>query len=99
MTDAERKLWFSLRNRQLAGLKFRRQKPVGQFIADFACAEANLIVEVDGGQHYLNGTADRQRTAMIESLGWRVVRFSNFEVLNNLAGVLEAIEQTARKTA
>ncbi|HRK72199.1 MAG TPA: endonuclease domain-containing protein, partial [Micropepsaceae bacterium] len=99
MTDAERKLWFALRNRQLAGLKFRRQKPVGQFIADFACAEASLIVEVDGGQHYQDVAADRQRTAIIETLGWRVLRFSNLEVLDNLPGVLDAIGRAARNTA
>lgn len=99
MTDAERKLWFALRSRQLSGMKFRRQKPVGPYIADFACAEAKLVVEVDGGQHYCNVEADQRRTAAIEKLGWHVIRLSNLDVLNNLNGAFEMIAQAASKTA
>jgi primosomal protein N' (replication factor Y) len=90
MTDAEMRLWKILRDRNLDGLKFRRQRPVGPFIADFACVEERLIVEVDGGQH--NGSAsDARRTAWLQSRGWRVLRFWNDEVLRNVDGVCEQI--------
>jgi very-short-patch-repair endonuclease len=88
-TDVERKLWQQLRNRQLGGLKFRRQATVGGHIADFLCAEKRLIVELDGGQH--SQEADAARTAHLEELGYRVIRFWNNEVNDNLDGVLQAI--------
>ena len=88
-TDAENLLWQSLRNRQLGGLKFRRQATVGRAIPDFVCAEKRLIVEVDGGQH--SEEADAARTAKLEALGCRVIRFWNNEVSENLDGVLERI--------
>jgi very-short-patch-repair endonuclease len=96
MTDAERKLWSVLRNRQLDGAKFRRQQPIGPFIADFVCHERRLIVEADGGQH-ADDLGDRRRTAFLESKGYRVLRFWNNDILTNLRGVAEVI--AARLTA
>jgi len=98
-TDAESRLWRSLRNRQLHGLKFKRQVPFGPFIADFICVEANLIIEADGGQHADRADADRVRTEYFEAGGYRVSRFWNNDVLQNLDGVLEAIEgELTKKT-
>jgi very-short-patch-repair endonuclease len=90
MTDAERKLWSRLRNRQLLGFKFVRQEPIGRFIADFACREADLIVELDGGQHADN-ERDGQRTLELNGHGYAVVRFWHNDVLNNIEGVLQMI--------
>jgi len=90
LTDAERKLWSHIRDRQLMGFKFVRQLPVGPFIADFACRDADLIVELDGGQHAENAR-DEQRTAALAEHGYAVVRFGNGDVLTNIDGVLEAI--------
>jgi very-short-patch-repair endonuclease len=92
-TEAEHALWRCLRDRALAGSKFRRQVPLGPFIADFVCFERKLIVEVDGGQH-ADGTPARRdaaRTAWLEAQGYRVVRFWNNDVLSNPDGVLEAL--------
>jgi len=88
-TDAESKLWQHLRNRQLGGLKFRRQATVGYYVADFLCAEKRLIVELDGGQHTAEG--DAKRTDQLGALGYRVLRFWNNETLGNTDAVLEAI--------
>ena len=88
-TDAERKLWQALRAKQL-GFKFRRQQPLGSYVANFCCWEARLVVEVDGGQHCEN-RRDDIRTAWLEARGWRVLRFWNNEVLGNQDGVLQAI--------
>ena len=89
-SDAEIRLWAALRNRQLGGYRFRRQHPIGPFIADFACVEHRLVVEADGGQH--NGcTADGRRTDWLADRGWRVLRFWNNDILANTPGVLEAI--------
>ena len=90
MTDAERKLWSRLRNRQLLGFKFVRQEPVGPFVADFACREADLIVELDGGQH-AESERDMGRTEALAQHGYGVLRFWNNDVLNNIDGVLRAI--------
>jgi very-short-patch-repair endonuclease len=90
MTDAERKLWSALRNRQLDGAKFRRQQPIGPFIADFVCQERRLIVEADGGQH-AESAGDVRRTVFLESKGYRVLRFWNNDILTNLDGVAEII--------
>jgi very-short-patch-repair endonuclease len=87
-TDVERRLWFELRDRRLGGYKFRRQVPIGPFIADFACWRAALIIELDGGQHASKVEEDRRRTAWLEQHGWRVLRFWNNEVIENLDGVL-----------
>ena len=90
LTDAERKLWSVLRNRQLAGAKFRRQQPIGPFIADFVCQEHRLIVEADGGQHADYG-GDDPRSAFLEGKGYRLLRFWNNDILGNLDGVAEVI--------
>jgi very-short-patch-repair endonuclease len=93
--DAERKFWAHLRNRQLKGVKFRRQHPIGPCIADFFCLEAKLIVEVDGDNHATEaqGRADTARTAYLEGSGYRVVRFWNNEVMGEINGVLERIAE------
>jgi primosomal protein N' (replication factor Y) len=90
MTDAERKLWFHLRNRAFMGHKFRRQQPIGPYVADFVCIERRLIVEADGGQHS-NAHADNQRTRYLRSRGYRVLRFWNNDVLVRTQAVLEQI--------
>ncbi|MBD8066211.1 endonuclease domain-containing protein [Devosia sp. PTR5] len=87
---AENRLWYVLRNRGLNGLKFVRQMPVGSYIADFACREAALIVELDGGQH-ADSVADEARTAFLNREGYSVLRFWNNEVLSNRDGVLSTI--------
>ena len=91
--DAERALWQALRNRQLGGYKFRRQHPVGRYFADFACIEAMLIVELDGGQHFQPAAidADRQRSGELDRLGFAVLRFTNREALEEREGVLTQI--------
>ena len=94
MTDAERLLWSVLRNRQL--LKFVRQQPIGRYIADFACREADLIIELDGGQHAENA-GDELRTAALAEHGYEVVRFWNDEVLTNLDGVLQVLADRLNK--
>ncbi|HEY7899853.1 MAG TPA: DUF559 domain-containing protein, partial [Caulobacteraceae bacterium] len=83
----EHRLWSILRNRQLDGRKFRRQVPIGPYYADFACHEARLVIELDGAQHADRIAADSARTRAIEALGWKVVRFWNTEVTENLDGV------------
>ena len=88
-TEVERLLWQRLRNRQLGGNKFRRQVTIGPFIVDFACIDACLIVEIDGGQH--SEERDAARTAFLQSKGYRVIRFWNNEVLENIDGVLQSI--------
>ena len=90
-TDAERKLWSALRDQQLDGFKFRRQVPIGDFIADFACLSARLIVEVDGGQHDAEREKDAARTDWLNSRDYRVIRFWNNDVLANLEGVVRTI--------
>ena len=93
MTDAERYLWKTLRMKQLKGYQFYRQKPIGDYIVDFWCPKAKLVVEVDGGQHFSSQTTDndRIRDKYLSSLGMRVLRFNNIEVLKNIDGVIEKI--------
>jgi very-short-patch-repair endonuclease len=91
MTDAERKLWFLLRRKQLQGFRFRRQVPLGRYVADFACMSARLVLELDGGQHAERTDHDARRTKWMESVGFRVLRFWNGEVFTNAEGVLETI--------
>ncbi len=95
-TEPEKRLWQRLRNRQLGGFKFRRQTPVGPCIADFLCLDVMLIVEVDGDTHGTTQTQDARRTDYLESEGFRVIRFSNAEVMANIEGVLAAILTAAR---
>ncbi|MFZ1413234.1 MAG: endonuclease domain-containing protein [Defluviicoccus sp.] len=91
LTEAEQRLWARLRNRGFSGWKFRRQVPIGPFIADFACIEARLVIEVDGGQHASTEEADGERTKTLATFGYTVLRFWNNEVMTNIDGVLTAI--------
>jgi very-short-patch-repair endonuclease len=93
-TDVEVKLWSRLRDRQVGGAKFRRQHPIGPYIGDFCCVEQALIVELDGGQHADQSSADQQRTKLMKDLGYRVLRFWNNEVFSNLEGVLDRISES-----
>jgi len=93
-TDAERRLWYFLRNRQLDGHRFRRQVPLGPYIADFACIASRLVVELDGGQHVEAAAPDRLRTLRFESAGYRVLRFWNNDVMQQTTAVLETIRST-----
>lgn len=92
MTDAERVLWNALRT--IPGVRFRRQHPIGDYIADFLCMKSRLIVEVDGGYHSepCQQEDDAVRTANIENLGYSVIRFSNEKVLNETQKVIEQIK-------
>jgi very-short-patch-repair endonuclease len=96
-TASEKLLWSILRNRRLHGLKFRRQYPVGPFVADFYCAKRALIVELDGPIHDDFIEQDTERTRLIEASGFRVIRFRNDELLNDPEGVLQRIVMTAKK--
>ena len=94
-TDAERKLWSALRDRQLNGLKFRRQQHIGPYIVDFVCHEIRLVLEIDGGQH---ADADETwRNDRIQADGYRIIRFWNNDVLSNLDGVLTSIREELRR--
>ena len=96
-TDAERKLWSKLRDRRLCGAKFRRQHPIGSFVADFCCIETKLIIELDGGQHVENADADDERTSYLAGQGYRVLRFWDHEVLKDVNAVIEVIVQASRR--
>ncbi len=89
-TDAERRLWYRLRSRQIDGAKFVRQDPIGPYFVDFVCRERRLIIEVDGGQHATD-PRDAVREAWLADRGYRVLRFWNNDVLANTEGVLEVI--------
>jgi len=93
MTDTEKLLWAKIRGKQMKGFQFYRQKPIGNFIVDFYCPKAKLVIELDGGQHYCeNGKAkDSQRDEYMESIGLRVLRFSDREVFESLRAVIEKI--------
>jgi very-short-patch-repair endonuclease len=93
-TDAERILWAALRARQLDGLKFVRQEPIGPYFADFVCRDAKLVVELDGGQH-ADSAYDARRDAMMREAGYRVLRLWNNEVLGNLEGALITIARAS----
>jgi len=90
-TDAERVLWNVLRNRQVLNLKFRRQHPIGNYIADFCCIEKGLIIELDGSQHVERVAQDEERTRWLNSQGFQVLRFWNDEVTSNPEGAVEQI--------
>jgi len=94
-TDAERVLWFRLRDRRLNGLKFQRQVPIDKYIVDFCCADARLIVELDGGQHAMRD--ETNRPAVLEGMGYLLLRFWNNDVLQNTDGVLEEILNAANR--
>ena len=95
MTDAERHLWAKIRMKRLKGYQFYRQKPIGDYIVDFFCPRVKLVIEVDGGQHFSDEMTeyDRIRNEYLSNLGLRVLRFTNTEVLKNIAGVVESIEE------
>lgn len=94
MTDAERVLWNCLRNRGVAGKRFMRQHIIGDYIVDFVCEDYGLIIEVDGGYHSEPSQmqSDELRTQFLQSMGFRVIRFSNEEILFNIDSVIEKIE-------
>lgn len=91
-TDCEERFWLAVRNRRLGGFKFRFQHSIFPRVADFACLDADVLVEIDGSQH--SDEADRQRPALLESRGFMVLRFWNSDVLTNLDGVLEVVLAT-----
>jgi len=95
MTAAEQFLWSKIRIKQVKGRWFYRQKPVGEYIADFYCPKAKLVIEVDGGQHFYDEIIeyDKVRNKYMAGLGLRVLRFTNTEVLTNIVGVIEVIER------
>jgi very-short-patch-repair endonuclease len=98
MTDAENILWLKLRRKQLHGFQFYRQKIIDQYIVDFYCHAANLVIELDGGQHFeeAHQLRDIQRDQLLKEKGLRVLRFTNREVLKHLDSVLEKIEIVLR---
>ena len=93
-TDAEALLWLKLRSRQILNLKFRRQRPIGPYFADFACLEIGLVIELDGGQH-VDNVYDIKRERDMAALGFQTLRFWNNDVLTQIDVVLEKIHQTA----
>ncbi|OHD71249.1 MAG: DNA (cytosine-5-)-methyltransferase [Spirochaetes bacterium RBG_16_49_21] len=90
-TEAEKKLWKYLKSKQVKGLKFRRQEPIGSYIVDFACFENKLVIELDGSQHIEDKENDIERDDWLKSQGFAVIRFWNNEVMNNIDGVLAVI--------
>ena len=94
MTDAEKHLWTKIRRKQVKGYQFYRQKPIGDYIIDFFCPRAKLVIEVDGIQHFSNEMTeyDRIRNKYLSSLGLRVLRFTNTDVLTYIERVVESIE-------
>ena len=99
MTDAERRLWSGVRDRRLEGLKFRRQVPVGPYIADFVCTDAMLVVEADGSQHHDEEARwyDYRRSELLAREGYEVIRFDNTEILRDPGQVLDKIAARARE--
>ena len=96
MTYAERLLWSKIRNKQLKNLQFYRQRVIENFIVDFYCPKAKLVIELDGGQHYTckGRTSDVLRDRILRNLGIRVLRFSDREVVENLKGVIQKIYES-----
>ena len=94
-TDAERALWNKLRSKQIEGVKFRRQQPIGPYIVDFVSLERKLIIEIDGGQHNERKVRekDQEREEWLKEKGYQILRFWNNDVLTNIEGVLERIKE------
>jgi very-short-patch-repair endonuclease len=92
-TDSEKALWSRLRGKQMLGVQFYRQKPIGDYVVDFYAPRAKLVVEIDGSQHLQNGALerDRKRDLYLASLGLKVMRFNSREVIMNTDGVVEAV--------
>jgi len=101
LTDAERIVWYGERAHRLNGISFRRQAPIGPYIVDFVSHAANLVVEIDGGQHFSDEheKRDARRDRFLTSKGYRVLRFSNLDVISNRNGVLERIAEAAQAAA
>jgi very-short-patch-repair endonuclease len=96
MTDVERDLWYQLRAKRFEGFKFKRQAPMKQYIADFVCFDKKLTIELDGGQHSAQIEYDSKRDAFFTDQGFRVLRFWNNEVVENMEGVLITIQQALK---
>jgi very-short-patch-repair endonuclease len=94
MTPSEKRLWERLRGRRLNGLKFRRQAPIGPFVADFYHAETRLVIEIDGGIHTLRIESDELRTKRFQEFGYTVIRFKNEELERDIDSVLNRIMET-----
>jgi len=97
-TDSERKLWSRLCAKQMEGVKFRRQQPIGSYIADFICFEKRLIIELDGGQHMIQATKDKTRDGWLRQQGYKVLRFWDHEIFENFTGVLNSIRNNIIRT-
>jgi very-short-patch-repair endonuclease len=97
-TSAEQRLWQQLRAKRSIPLRFRRQYPIGSYVADFVCLAARLIIEIDGESHNHTIEADEQRTRWLENQGFRVIRFMNSDVLKNTEGVVQAIQNELAST-
>lgn len=95
-TPAEQKLWSKIRDEQL-GVKFRRQHAVGNYIPDFCSPKAKLVIELDGSQHLEQEEYDKERTEFLEAQGYKVIRFWNNDVMNNIEGVILAIMNALEK--
>jgi very-short-patch-repair endonuclease len=95
-TEAEKRLWRKLRSRDFQGVKFRRQQPLGPYVADFCSFQNKMIIELDGGQHALAQEEDEKRTAYLKRSGFQVIRVWDNEVLNKMEGVLEYIRQSLK---
>ena len=95
MTNQERKLWAILKNKNFYGFKFRRQYPIGSYIADFICCSEKIVIEIDGGQHNSleNIEYDKQRTCYLESKGYKIIRFWNNDINDNISGVYKKLQQ------
>ena len=95
MTEQERKLWNILRNHKFYGYEIRRQYPIGDYIVDFICRSKKIIIEIDGGQHNTDKIIDydKKRSSFLEQLGYKVVRFWNNDVDNNLEGVYDELKK------
>ncbi len=100
MTVPERKLWRALSDRKVSGFRFRRQHPIGLFIADFVCLERQLVVEVDGSHHALGDQIehDKRRTQWLNVEGYRVIRFWSNDVMQSLDGVVQSIVEELERT-
>ena len=98
MTDVEQKLWYQLRAKRFASYKFRRQVPMQKYIADFVCYEPRIVIEVDGGQHADQKEYDQKRDEFFMQKGFKVLRFWNNEVMENMEGVLTVILNTLQVT-
>ncbi len=96
-TDAEQILWYQLRSHRFYNFKFKRQQPLGRYIADFVCFKAKLVIELDGGQHALEAYYDDARSRWLRARGFEIIRFWNNEITENLEGVLMIIAEKLGK--